>query len=66
MIKMLESVSQNTTRKPPKQTQTPSAPSPSTSKSVSNNKIPGMATHEKKRKIAVKCLELEEMLENQG
>ena len=28
--------------------------------------IMGGADHEKKRKIAVKCLELEEMLEKQG
>jgi hypothetical protein len=26
----------------------------------------GMALHERKRKVAVKCLELEEMLEGQG
>ncbi len=28
--------------------------------------IAGSADHERKRKIAVKCLELEEMLEKQG
>ena len=29
-------------------------------------KIPGLAINERKRKIAVKCVELEEMLERQG
>ena len=29
-------------------------------------RISGLAVHERKRKVAVKCLELEEMLESQG
>jgi len=56
---MFGSVSQNATCK----TQRPMG---TTTNSDSNNKLQMMATHEKKRKIAVKCLELEEMLENQG